>query len=226
MYTVVCSGMANDDQKNRGGRPRKLDTERKVHRLSIALSDAEQDYANRLAELLGLSVSRSVATATAAHLHTVLLERYVGRCVDLLTKAAIETAREHADGSVSLRDGLVLLQLPNAPQAYVHPSSVQLAYDDAIRRHAESLATQAVTLDTLEQPTPYEEPQRVSVYFAWDLSKLQVARAYQRILYAGGPSVTAPAVELLTYNQPWDAITERANNDSDKRPDSADSNGG
>lgn len=215
MDTVVCSGMANDDQKNRGGRPRKLDTERKVHRLSVAMSSAELDYANRLARILDTSVSKAVANATVAHLRTVLLERYVGRCVDLLTTAAIETAREHADGRVSLRDELVLLQLPNAPQAYAHASSVQLAYDDAIRRHAEGLATQAATIDTLEQPTPYEEPQRVSVYFAWDLSKLQTARAYQRTLYAGGPAVTAPAVELLTYNQPWDAITERTNNDSD-----------
>lgn len=205
----------SDDHKSKGGRPRKSAAERKVHRLSVAMSDAEQAYAARLAELLGTSVSSAIAASVGVHLRTVLLEQYVERCVKALTASAIETAREHADGKVSLRDELIILQLPNSPQAYAQHTTVQQAYDDAIRRQAEGLAMQAATLETLEQPTPYDGPQRMSVYFTWDLSRLQLAQAYQSVLYAGGPRVVAPAAELLTYNQPWDVRTERTQDDNE-----------
>lgn len=170
------------------------------------MTDGELESARRLANLLDTSVSAAVAKSVTIALQAELLQQYASHCVDLLTKAAKATAAGHDGDDVTHR---VVLQLPNTPDAY-QAASIGNAYDEAIQRHAESLARQAAAIGTLEQPTPFDLPGRPDVYFTWDLQRLRQQYASPTLLdLSPGSKTTVDLVELFLYGQPWTLQTER-----------------
>jgi len=83
------------------GRPRKRSTEKKTHRVQVAMSDQQKADAERLAELQDTSVSAAVASSVTVALRALEFDRYVDAAVEILKAAAKRTASELADGGLA-----------------------------------------------------------------------------------------------------------------------------
>ena len=82
-----------ENTRNKGGRPRKDSTEKKLHRVQVAMSDAEQAAARRLAAMLGTSVSAAIASyAVPVALRAKTVDLLAERILHELTAAAKSTA--------------------------------------------------------------------------------------------------------------------------------------
>lgn len=95
-------GMNDDTPEKRSvGRPRKRSTDKKPHRVQVAMSDQQKADADRLAELQDVSLSEAVASSVSVALRALEFDRYVDAAVELLKAAAVRTASEIQDGALS-----------------------------------------------------------------------------------------------------------------------------
>lgn len=80
------------------GRPRKRSTEKKQHRVQVAMNDQEKAAADQLAQIHGTSLSAAVAASVTVALDVARFDLLVDRIFNVLKDAAERTALELKDG--------------------------------------------------------------------------------------------------------------------------------
>jgi len=135
-----------ENTRNKGGRPRKDSTEKKLHRVQVAMSDAEQAAARRLAAMLGTSVSAAIASyAVPVALRAKTVDLLAERILHELTAAAKHTAAS-SDSIKWGADGHVLIiNFVGSGNAHrVLRTPWKQLYDAALQNHARSYAESVV----------------------------------------------------------------------------------
>lgn len=174
------------NERNKGGRPRKDSTDKKVHRVQVAMSDAELSAAKRLAALLETSVSAAIATyAVPVSLREKVVDTLRDRILHELTAAARRTAERRDAPTWAADEGQHMLVVHFGGSKGAHKvlqTPAARLYDDALSNYARSYAESMVfaasepTQPEL-QPIPYSAEKTVLVFsFA---SESRIGRLYR-----------------------------------------------
>lgn len=185
-------------ETNKGGRPRKDSTEKKVHRVQVAMSDAEFAAAKRLAALLETSVSAAIATyAVPVSLRTKVVDTLRDRILHELTAAARRTAAavllsaeegeqlESTDQQAIVDESqhMLIVHFGGSKAAHkVLQTSTARLYEDALSNYARSYAESMVfaASDSTQpelQPIPYSA-ERTAVLFSF-AGESRIGRLYR-----------------------------------------------
>ena len=173
-------------EPNKGGRPRKDSTDRKVHRVQVAMSDVELAFVKKLAALLEMSVSAAIASyAVPVSLRAKIIDTTSQRVLLALTAAAKQTAYQPDAPALSVDEGQHLLVVHFDGSKGAHRSlqtpTTRLYYEalsNYARRYAESMdfADSGSTQPGV-QPIPYSAEKTVLLFsFA---SESRVSRLYK-----------------------------------------------
>ena len=173
-------------EPNKGGRPRKDSTDRKVHRVQVAMSDVELAFVKKLAALLEMSVSAAIATyAVPVSLRAKTIDTLRGRVLLALTAAAKQTAYQPDAPALSVDEGqhLLIVHFDGSKGAHrsLQTPTTRLYYEalsNYARRYAESMdfADSGSTQPGV-QPIPYSAEKTVLLFsFA---SESRVSRLYK-----------------------------------------------
>lgn len=182
--------------KNKGGRPRKDTSEKKLHRVQIAMSDAQLADARRLAQLQDTSVSAAVANAVPIALQQYTRRVWLEDMVQGLRDAAKRVARESIErGGLTIEDAVAAIREQGSTMLVVRFLQTESiyrkmrtdqtrAYDEALEAFAEQ------TAKTYEGAGLQLQDARIP----FDWTKTQVVFAFldsdwttERLFYYGQP---------------------------------------
>ena len=188
-----------NEQRNKGGRPRKDSSEKKLHRVQIAMSDAQLADARRLAQLQDTSVSAAVANAVPIALQQYTRRVWLEDMVQGLRDAAKRVARESIDRGGAVTNE-VMESMPDVNMfaliSFVHTESQCLkmrtdhlrAYEDAIKVFADNIAKShegaGLQFDNARQPFDWSKHVAVFAFLDGD-------NATERLYYYGQPFGTS-----------------------------------
>lgn len=182
--------------KNKGGRPRKDSSEKKLHRVQIAMSDAQLADARRLAQLQDTSVSAAVANAVPIALQQYTRRVWLEDMVQGLRDAAKRVARESIErGGLTTEDAVAAIREQGSTMLVVRFLQTESiyrkmrtdqtrAYDEALEVFAEQTAKtyEGAGLQLQDTRIPYDWT-KTQVVFAF----LDSDWTTERLFYYGQP---------------------------------------
>jgi len=192
-----------ENTRNKGGRPRKDSTEKKLHRVQVAMSDAELAAARRLAAMLDTSVSAAIASyAVPVALRAKTVDQLAERILHELTAAAKHTAERSDTPAWSAAEGQHVLVVHFVGSAGAHKALQtpwKRMYDEALESHARRYAERAVAVmysdyNPAEEVVPYSAEKTVVLFsFASESRIEKLYRYYQPIDWTDGSFAQPPS---------------------------------
>lgn len=180
--------------KNKGGRPRKEASEKKLHRVQIAMSDAQLADARRLAQLQDTSVSAAIAAAVPEALQRYTRSIWLDVMVQGIRDAAKRVAAD-TRGTGGVTAQYIMQNVPVHIVPFLQTESIYRkmrtdqirAYDESIEDYAERIAktheSAGLQFDNARQPYDWS---KCGVAFAF----LESDWSTERLYYYGEPFVS------------------------------------